>query len=72
VVVNSKNTYKNLAQLSMWGVIYDEANGSGFAMEFIGDMQDSTVGGSVAVLTPGGRSSASNSTTHTMPGRGIN
>ncbi len=35
--------YENLAQLSMWGIVYSEAAGTGFAMEFIGDMQDSKV-----------------------------
>jgi hypothetical protein len=33
--------FENLAQLSMWGIVYSEAAGTGFAMEFIGDMQDS-------------------------------
>jgi hypothetical protein len=31
----------NLNQLNMWGIVYSEAAGTGFAMEFIGDMQDS-------------------------------
>ena len=35
--------WENLAQLSMWGIVYSEAAGTGFAMEFIGDMQDSKV-----------------------------
>ena len=35
--------YANLNQLSMWGIVYSEAAGTGFAMEFIGDMQDSTI-----------------------------
>jgi hypothetical protein len=35
--------FENLAQLSMWGIVYSEAAGTGFAMEFIGDMQDSKV-----------------------------
>ena len=55
IVVNGKNTYKNLAQLSMWGVIYDEATGAGFTMEFIGDMHDSTVGGNLQELITAGR-----------------
>ena len=33
--------YSNLNQLSMWGIVYSEAAGTGFAMEFIGDMHDS-------------------------------
>ena len=69
--VNTVDKYENLAQLNMWGVVYVEAGGTGFAMEFIGDMQDSTVGGNVSILTPGGRSLANNKS-HTMPGRGIN
>lgn len=38
--------FDNLAQLNVWGVVYTEASGSGFAMEFIGDAGDSTIGGS--------------------------
>ena len=53
VVVNSKNTYKNLAQLSMWGTIYMESSGSGFAMEFIGDMTDSRIVGNLGELKAG-------------------
>ena len=37
--------YSNLNQLSMWGIVYSEAAGTGFAMEFIGDMQDSIISG---------------------------
>jgi len=37
--------WDNLAQLTMWGIVYVESSGTGFAMEFIGDMQDSTIGG---------------------------
>ena len=40
--------FENLAQLSMWGIVYFEASGAGFAMEFVGDMADSTVGGQYA------------------------
>jgi hypothetical protein len=29
----------------MWGSIYIESSDAGFPMEFIGDMQDSTLGG---------------------------
>ena len=35
--------FSNLNQLSMWGIVYSEASGTGFAMEFIGDMHDSVV-----------------------------
>lgn len=44
-VVGSTNKYENLAQLNIWGVVFVEAAGTGFAMEFVGDMQDSSVGG---------------------------
>ena len=37
--------HDNLNQLSMWGVVYQTANGAGFALEFIGDMHDSNVSG---------------------------
>ncbi len=56
VAVSGK--FNNLNQIAMWGVIFHEANGAGFAMEFIGDMHDSTVlptgnGGNVVNLTTG-------------------
>jgi len=35
--------YETLNQLNMWGIVYSEAAGTGFAMEFIGDMHDSTI-----------------------------
>jgi len=34
--------HDNVSQLSMWGVVYQASNGAGFALEFIGDMHDST------------------------------
>ena len=37
--------WDNVAQLSMWGVVYQASNGAGFALEFIGDMHDSNPGG---------------------------
>ena len=36
----------NVSQLSMWGVVYQSSNGAGFALEFIGDMHDSSIGAS--------------------------
>jgi hypothetical protein len=36
--------YDNLNQLSLWGVVYQESNGAGFTLEFIGDMHDSVAG----------------------------
>jgi hypothetical protein len=37
--------YDNLNQLNMWGVVYQESNGAGFSLEFIGDMHDSSAAG---------------------------
>ncbi|HIB44534.1 MAG TPA: hypothetical protein EYO37_11405 [Nitrospina sp.] len=37
--------WDNVAQLAMWGVVYQSSNGAGFALEFIGDMHDSNPGG---------------------------
>jgi hypothetical protein len=53
VTLGSNETYENLAQLSMWGIIYVESSGSGFAMEFIGDMQDSRIVGNLGQLISG-------------------
>jgi hypothetical protein len=52
---NNLDTYENLAQLSMWGVVYVESGGAGFAMEFIGDMADSRIHGYIGNVTPGTR-----------------
>ena len=62
--VGGQDKFENLAQLSIWGIVYIESSGTGFAMEFIGDMQDSSIGGNVADVKP--------VTGVTMPGRGIN
>ena len=43
----------NVAQLSMWGVVYRSSNGAGFALEFIGDMADSVVGTNLPNETAG-------------------
>jgi hypothetical protein len=45
VTVNCLQRYDNLNQLSMWGVVYQESNGAGFSLEFIGDMHDSSAAG---------------------------
>jgi len=42
--VNSIRKYNNLGQLSFWGVVFIDSSGTGFAMEFIGDAHDSTIG----------------------------
>ena len=75
VDVGGVKKFDNLAQLSIWGIVFIESGGAGFAMEFIGDMQDSTLGGS---LTSGVGSNLGNSSTSssnsplTRPARGIN
>ena len=62
--------FDNLNQLSMWGVVYQTSNGAGFALEFIGDMHDSTAAGSenVEAATGTTRIGANSS----GAGRGIN
>ena len=50
--VGGQDKFANLGQLSIWGIVYIESGGAGFAMEFIGDMADSTIGGSVGDLKP--------------------
>ena len=45
--------YDNLNQLALWGVVYQESNGAGFSLEFIGDMHDSSAAG-VQPYTGGG------------------
>ena len=45
VKVGAINKFDNLAQLNIWGIVFVEASGTGFAMEFIGDAGDSTLGG---------------------------
>jgi len=76
VLLGTNETFENLAQLSMWGVIYVESSGSGFAMEFIGDMQDSLIVGNLGELKAGGRGNAtggvSNGDVTTRPGAGVN
>ena len=71
--VGGQDKFANLGQLSIWGIVYIESGGAGFAMEFIGDMADSTIGGDVADLKPmnavGGDGPAENTA---PPGRGIN
>lgn len=42
--INSIRKYNNLGQLSFWGVVFIDSSGTGFAMEFIGDVHDSTIG----------------------------
>jgi len=74
IVVATKNKFANLAQLSMWGIVFVEASSVGFAMEFIGDMADSTIGGNVKylkhLLDP--FSAPTSPVSIQPPGRGIN
>jgi hypothetical protein len=79
VTLNGKDTYENLGQLSMWGVVYVEASGAGFAMEFVGDMADSKITGSIGQLKAGNRGFVRTDNGHTTlpavgirPGAGIN
>ena len=61
--------WDNLNQLSMWGVVYQASNGAGFALEFIGDMHDSSSGGvHQDSLAAGGNTPISSA----GAGRGIN
>jgi len=67
---NTLFRYDNLSQLAMWGVVYQTSNGAGFALEFVGDMHDSSVSGNLGV-------EAANGSAHLMKntsgaGRGIN
>ena len=59
----------NVAQLSMWGVVYQSSNGAGFALEFIGDMHDSSAGGVVNTSHKAGGQMLKGGA---GPGRGIN
>ncbi len=77
--VGGQDKFANLAQLSIWGIVYIESGGAGFAMEFIGDMADSTIGGNVADIKPinsGGTDRAGTLqgpvANTAPPGRGIN
>jgi len=66
--------FDNISQLSMWGVVYQTSNGAGFAMEFVGDMHDSSAAGlKVPALASAGRSGrASLKSNSSGGGRGIN
>ena len=66
------DTYKfdSLSQLSMWGAIYSELSGTGFPMEFIGDMHDSTLGGAANSNSTLGDTNGNNVLPRPM--RGIN
>jgi len=61
--------HDNLAQLAMWGVVYQTSNGAGFAMEFVGDMHDSTASGTTWEPAEGAQIIDGNSS---GIGRGVN
>jgi hypothetical protein len=63
--------FDGLNQLSMWGVVYQESNGAGFAMEFIGDMHDST-GASGALINYPLQGWIDSATGSGAAGRGVN
>jgi len=54
----------------MWGVVYQSANGAGFALEFVGDMHDSSVAGSTVMQEADGTAMLDSNTSGA--GRGIN
>ena len=62
--------YDNVSQLAMWGVVYQSSNGAGFALEFIGDMHDSSNG--TAEAGAGTDSLKAIHLVKTGQGRGIN
>lgn len=66
--VGTQLTYDNVSQLNMWGVVYIPSSGTGFAMEFIGDAHDSTIGN----VTDGAGLGTDAGRNFTGAGRGIN
>jgi hypothetical protein len=69
VTVGTTQKFDNLAQLNIWGIVFVESSGTGFAMEFIGDAQDSTLGGSANANSNLG---GGTTTALPRPARGIN
>jgi len=75
VDVGGVKKFDNLAQLTIWGIVYIESGGAGFAMEFIGDMQDSTLGGNLSSgvgSNLGNSADSSSNSPLARPARGIN
>ena len=74
VTVGTTKKFDNLAQLNIWGIVFVESSGSGFAMEFIGDAQDSTLGGaSISHSTLGENFiTQTNGNAIPRPARGVN
>ena len=50
--------FDNVSQLAMWGVVYQSSNGAGFALEFVGDMHDSSSAGTHGGHIAGGCAAA--------------
>ena len=74
VTVGTTKKFDNLAQLNIWGIVFVESSGSGFAMEFIGDAQDSTLGGAGNANSTLGENfiTQDNGNALPRPARGIN
>jgi hypothetical protein len=74
VTVGTTKKFDNLAQLNIWGIVFVEASGTGFAMEFIGDAGDSTLGGNANANSTLGEADqcATCSKSLPRPARGIN
>ena len=49
---DASKKFDNVGQLSSWGIVYTQASGTGFAMEFIGDMHDSSSGHHNGTVNP--------------------
>ncbi|MEC7785981.1 MAG: hypothetical protein VX579_03435 [Nitrospinota bacterium] len=52
VPVGTTKKYDGVGQVSIWGIVYTQSSGTGFAMEFVGDMHDSSLGGEIEVSVP--------------------
>ncbi len=71
VLVGTTPKFDNLAQLNIWGIVFIEASGTGFAMEFVGDAADSTLGGNLTSINSNlGNTTGSGNVVR--PVRGIN
>ena len=64
--VGSTAKYDNVSQLDMWGIVFIPSSGTGFAMEFVGDAHDSTIGATSNGIAP------NEVNKFTGAGRGIN
>ena len=71
-IAGSLSRFDNLSQLSMWGVVYKSSNGAGFALEFIGDMHDSSVAGTFLAGDGQAQGHLATLSNSTGMGRGIN